>query len=287
MAHDKQHVHSDLIASCDPVWDRLRTEAQAAATRDPAIGGFMMTMILGHSSFEDALMHRLCARLENESIGYRMLLQAFEEALQVAQTSQTSQVSQVSQIGAHARVDIGAVFDRDPACNRFIEPFLYFKGYQAVQTHRFAHALYKAGRIDLAYYLQSRISQEYQVDIHPAVPIGRGFFLDHATGVVVGETAVIADNVSVLQGVTLGGTGKEEGDRHPKIGPGVLIGAGAKVLGNIDVGPCSRIAAGSVVLKPVPPKTTVAGVPAKVIGEAGCAEPSRTMNHIIAHVQNA
>ncbi len=274
MAYNNQVEHKNPVASCDPVWERIQHEAEAAAAGDETISGFMLTMILSHESFERALVHRLCARLENESIGHGLLRKAFVQTLE-----------EDADIGAGARIDIGAVFDRDPACSRFIEPFLYFKGYQAVQTHRFAHGLYKAGRRDLALYLQSRISQEYQVDIHPAVRIGRGFFLDHATGVVIGETATIGDNVSILQGVTLGGTGKDEGDRHPKIRHGVLIGAGAKILGNIEVGACSRVAAGSVVVKPVPAKTTVAGVPAKTIGEAGCAEPSRTMDHIIAHTR--
>ncbi|HVD73015.1 MAG TPA: serine O-acetyltransferase, partial [Xanthobacteraceae bacterium] len=183
-------------------------------------------------------------------------------------------------IGDAFRADIVATVDRDPATNRFLEPVLYFKGFHAIQTHRLAHWLWGRGRKDFAYYLQSQSSAVFQTDINPAVSIGRGIFLDHATGVVVGETAVIEDDVSILQEVTLGGTGKEAGDRHPKIRRGVLIGAGAKILGNIEIGHCARIAAGSVVLKSVPHNTTVAGVPARVIGEAGCPEPSRTMDHL-------
>ena len=175
-----------------------------------------------------------------------------------------------------------AVADRDPACTRIIEPVLYFKGFHAIQTHRLAHALWKAGRRDFALYLQSRSSAVFQTDIHPAAIIGKGIFLDHATGLVVGSTAVIEDDVSLLQGVTLGGTGKEIGDRHPKIRHGVLIGAGATILGNIEVGHCARIASGSVVLHPVPHNKTVAGVPAKIVGEAGCAEPARSMDQILA-----
>ena len=159
---------------------------------------------------------------------------------------------------------------------------LYFKGFHALQTHRLAHALLKSGRRDFALYLQSRSSGVFGADINPAARIGKGIFLDHATGIVVGETTVIEDNVSILQGVTLGGTGKETGDRHPKIRCGVLIGAGAKVLGNIEVGHCARVAAGSVVLAPVPHNKTVAGVPARIVGEAGCAEPARDMNQILA-----
>jgi serine O-acetyltransferase len=158
---------------------------------------------------------------------------------------------------------------------------LYFKGFHAIQTHRLANFLYRIGRTDLALYLQSRSSAVFQVDINPAVPVGRGVFIDHATGVVVGETAVIEDDVSILQNVTLGGTGKEQGDRHPKIRSGVLIGAGANVLGNLEIGECARVAAGSVVLADVPANTTVAGVPARVVGRAGCAEPSRTMDQLL------
>ena len=174
------------------------------------------------------------------------------------------------------------MFDRDPACERLIEPILYFKGFHAIQTHRLANWLWRHGRRDFALYLQSRASEVFQTDIHPQVPLGRGLFFDHATGIVIGATAVIDDDVSILQGVTLGGTGKESGDRHPKIRKGVLIGAGAKILGNIEVGRCARVAAGSVVLRPVPPNTTVAGVPARVVGEAGCAEPSRSMDQLLS-----
>ena len=179
------------------------------------------------------------------------------------------------------RVDMQAVYDRDPACERYIDPLLYFKGFHAIQTHRLAHWLWNTGRRDFALYLQSRMSAIFQVDIHPAVKMGQGIFFDHATGIVIGMTAVIEDDVSILQGVTLGGTGKETGDRHPKIRRGVLIGAGAEILGNIEVGCCSKVAAGSVVLKPVPNGVTVAGVPARIVGEAGCAEPSRSMDQLL------
>jgi serine O-acetyltransferase len=174
-----------------------------------------------------------------------------------------------------------ATLDRDPATHRVLEPVLYFKGFHAIQTHRLAHWLWSKGRRDFALYLQSRSSAVFQCDIHPAARVGRGIFLDHATGVVVGETAVIEDDVSILHDVTLGGTGKEAGDRHPKIRYGVMIGAGAKILGNIEVGHCARIAAGSVLLKSVPNNVTVAGVPARVVGRAGCPEPSRTMDQML------
>ena len=180
------------------------------------------------------------------------------------------------------RTDIAAYYERDPVCTRLIEPILYFKGFHAIQTHRLAHWLFHQGRTDFAYYLQSRSSEVFQTDINPRAPVGRGLFLDHATGLVVGATATIGNDCSILHGVTLGGTGKEQGDRHPKVGNGILIGAGAKILGNIPIGDCSRVAAGSMVLKPVPSKTTVAGVPAKVVGVAGCWQPSRSMNQILS-----
>jgi len=187
-------------------------------------------------------------------------------------------------LGQAARADLMAVFDRDPACHRYLQPLLFFKGYQAVQAYRVGHWLWQSGHRDLAYFVQMRVSEHFGVDIHPAARVGKGLMIDHAHSIVIGETAVVGDNVSMLHSVTLGGTGKEDGDRHPKIGNGVLIGAGAKVLGNIHVGYCSRIAAGSVVLHDVPPCTTVAGVPARVVGEAGCAQPAINMDQVISNV---
>jgi serine O-acetyltransferase len=226
--------------------------------------------VLHHERLEDAVIHRLAERLDHSALSGDLIRQTYDEALR-----------DDPDMGNAFRADMVAVYDRDPATSRFIDPLLYFKGFHAIQTHRLAHWLYLKGCKDFAYYLQSRASAVFQTDINPAARIGRGIFLDHATGLVVGETAVIGDNVSILHGVTLGGTGKEGADRHPKIGSGVMIGAGAKILGNIEIGYCSRVAAGSVVLKAVPPKKTVAGVPAKVVGEAGCSEPSRNMDQVI------
>jgi len=182
---------------------------------------------------------------------------------------------------AASRADLVAVFERDPACHRLLQPILYFKGYQAIQAYRVGHYLWRNGHRDLAYFFQMRVSEIFGVDIHPGARIGMGIMIDHAHSIVIGETAVVGDNVSMLHSVTLGGTGKEEQDRHPKIGNGVLIGAGAKVLGNIKVGDCSRIAAGSVVLEEVPKCKTVAGIPAKIVGEAGCDHPSISMNQLL------
>jgi serine O-acetyltransferase len=261
---------TELLASVDPIWDTLRQEARAGADRDPVLAAFLYSTVLNHRSLEDCVIHRICERLDHPDLQAVLLRQTFEEML-----------TDWPEWGAILRVDIQAYYDRDPACLRFLEPVLYFKGFHAIQTHRLAHWLMKRDRRDFAMYLQSRASAVFQTDINPAARIGKGIFLDHATGFVVGETAVIGDNVSILHGVTLGGTGKEGADRHPKIGNGVLIGAGAKILGNIEIGHCSRVAAGSVVLKAVPPKTTVAGVPAKVVGEAGCSEPSRLMDQML------
>ena len=257
----------------DPVWARIRIEAEEVVRREPELATFIYSTILHHDTLEAAVVHRVTQRLDNPEVSAELIRQAYEDALENEPS-----------IGTAFRADIVATVDRDPAANRFLEPVLYFKGFHAIQIHRLAHWLWSKGRKDFAYFLQSRSSAVFQTDINPAVRIGQGIFLDHATGLVVGETAVIEDDVSILQDVTLGGTGKEAGDRHPKIRRGVLIGAGAKILGNIEIGQCARIAAGSVVLKPVPNNKTVAGVPAKVVGEAGCPEPSRAMDHLFQHL---
>lgn len=258
------------IGHLDPVWSQLRAEAEAVLHAEPSLAGLILSTILQQESLEAAIAHRIAERLDHADLSASLIRQAFAQF--AAANPGYREI---------LRADIGAVLDRDPACERVIEPVLYFKGFQAIQTHRLAHWLWNARRRDFALYLQSRASAVFQTDIHPNARFGRGIFLDHATGLVVGETSTVDDDVSILQGVTLGGTGKEEGDRHPKIRRGVLIGAGAKILGNIEVGHCARVAAGSVVLKPVPNNVTVAGVPAKVIGEAGCAEPSRVMDQLI------
>jgi len=271
MAH--RHARAaDALDKVDPVWARIRGEAEEAVRREPELSTFIYSTILHHDTLEAAVVHRVSQRLDHPDVPSELIRQVYEEALDSDPA-----------IGLSFRADIVAVFDRDPATHRFLEPVLYYKGFHAVQTHRLAHWLWHKDRRDFAYYLQSRSSAVFQTDIHPAAPIGRGIFLDHATGLVVGETAVIEDDVSILHDVTLGGTGKEYSDRHPKIRRGVMLGAGAKIIGNIEIGHCARVAAGSVVLKPVPHNTTVAGVPARVIGEAGCPEPSRTMDQYFHH----
>src|SRR5450631_458306 len=254
----------------DPVWARIRSEAEDIARREPELATFIYENVLHHDSLEAAVIHRVSERLGNADISGDLIRQAYNSALE-----------EQPALGEMFRADIVATVDRDPATTRFMEPALYYKGFHAIQTHRLANWLLGKGRKDFALYLQSRSSSVFQCDINPAAKIGRGIFLDHATGLVVGETAEIDDDVSILHDVTLGGTGKENEDRHPKIRHGVMIGAGAKILGNIEVGHCARIAAGSVVVKAVPHNVTVAGVPAKIVGEAGCAEPSRTMDQMI------
>ncbi len=272
MTQNKRKL-AKALDKVDPVWQRIRSEAEDAVRREPELASFIFSSLLHHDTLEAAIMHRIAERLDHPDVTGELIRQAYTDALE-----------DQPEIGEAFRADIVATVDRDPATNRFLEPVLYFKGFHAIQTHRLAHWLWGRDRKDFALYLQSRSSTVFQCDIHPAARVGRGIFLDHATGLVVGETAVIEDDVSMLQDVTLGGTGKEDGDRHPKIRRGVLIGAGAKILGNIEVGQCARIAAGSVVLKPVPNNVTVAGVPARVIGEASCAEPSRTMDQLFPDI---
>jgi serine O-acetyltransferase len=258
-------------SAVDPIWHAVRQEAQQIVDSDTALATFIHSTILNQRSLENAVSARIADRLHSREVPDDIIRQSFE-----AMAESWPEWSDI------LRIDIAAVYDRDPACTRYVEPILYFKGFHAIQTHRLAHFSLKQGRRDFALYLQSRASQVFQTDINPAAKMGKGVFLDHATGLVVGETAEIGDDVSILHGVTLGGTGKESGDRHPKISSGVLLGAGATVLGNIRVGKCSRIAAGSLVVKEVPNNVTVAGVPARVIGVAGCAEPARTMDQILA-----
>ncbi len=262
--------HLKPLPDFDPVWTRIRAEAEDMVRAEPLLGGLAHSSVLHHDSIECALAYRIALKLASGEMSEQLVREISDAAFRGD-----------PDIALAARADIVAVFDRDPACHRFLQPLLFFKGFQAVQAYRVAHWLWREGRRDMAYFFQMRCSEVFGVDIHPAARIGRGIMIDHAHAIVIGETAVVGNNVSMLHSVTLGGTGKEDGDRHPKIGDGVLIGAGAKVLGNIRVGQCSRIAAGSVVLHEVPPKTTVAGVPAKVVGEAGCSNPAVEMDQIL------
>lgn len=272
MAPSQSNTVRSTIKSVDPIWHSVREEARIAIANDAVLGGFLYSTIINQSTLEDAVAHRVAERLDHPDVPGDLIRQSFK-AMNDDDSSWQRAV----------RIDLQAVFERDPACTRYLEPLLYFKGFHAIQTHRLAHWLWNNNRRDFALYLQSRSSSVFQTDINPAARMGQGIFLDHATGLVVGETAVIGNDVSILHSVTLGGTGKEGSDRHPKIGNGVLIGAGAKILGNIKIGNCSKVAAGSVVLEDVPTCKTVAGVPAKVVGETGCKEPSRAMDQMFCH----
>jgi serine O-acetyltransferase len=256
------------VASCDPIWSALRQQAEQLAESEPELASFAHATILKHDRLEEALSYHLAKKIGGEDLSPMQVREIFEDAFAAAPS-----------MGEAVRADLSAVFERDPACHSYVQAFLFFKGFHALESYRVAHHLWNGGRKLMALFVQNRMSELFAVDIHPAAKLGRGIMIDHATGVVIGETAVVGDDVSMLHGVTLGGTGKENEDRHPKIGRGVLLSVGAKVLGNIVIGEYSRVGAGSVVLKAVPPHTTVAGVPARVIGKAGSQRPSQDMDH--------
>ncbi len=267
MAIDPRRAEEPRV---DPVWSTIRDEAARLAADEPLMASVVHAVILNHRTLEDALSYRIAEKLASPEM----------PALLVRELCQMA-FDDRPEIGVAVRADVIAWYERDPFCDRYLQPMMYFKGFVALEAYRVGHWLWENGRRDLAMFIQMRCSELFSIDINPAARIGRGIMIDHAHAIVIGETAVVGDDVSMLHSVTLGGTGKEGGDRHPKIGDGVLIGAGAKVLGNIRVGNCSRIAAGSVVLKDVPPCKTVAGVPARIVGEAGCARPSHSMNQLM------
>jgi serine O-acetyltransferase len=252
------------------VWRTVREEAVAAVEHDRIMAEAIRDTVLQHSNFADALAHRLARKLSDYAISIETLEGIICEAL-----------SSNAGIEDAALADLTAVRDRDPACPDLLTPFLFFKGYQAIQAYRFGHWLWQRGRQHLALHLQSRSAEIFAVDIHPAARLGRGILLDHGTGIVVGETSVIDDDVSILQSVTLGGTGKQCGDRHPKIRRGVLIGAGAKILGNITIGEGAKVGAGSIVLESVHPYTTVVGNPARPVGIRHTTMPALTMDQTL------
>jgi len=237
------------------LWREITEHGERVARTERALSGLLERHVLRHRCLPAALADILARKLSEDDVPAGELELLFGDVMRGDPG-----------IAASAVADLLAIRDRDPASANLLDPFLNYKGFQALQAHRIAHALWQAGRCEMARYLQSRASEVFAVDIHPAVPVGRGVFIDHATGLVVGETAVIGNDVSILQGVTLGGTGKETGDRHPKVRDGVLLAAGAKILGNIEIGRGAKVGAGSVVLSPVPPCATVAGVPARIVG---------------------
>lgn len=265
----KPHIVS-LDNQQNQIWSRLRSEAGDVQEREPVLAGYVHAVVVGRDNFADALGHVLAEELASKNMDALQLLEVIAEAHAADPAIVTA-----------AQNDLLAILQRDPAAKSMIVPFLFFKGFHALQAYRIAHWLWQKDRQILALYLQSRIAKRFAVDIHPAAVIGQGVMMDHAHGIVIGETSVVEDNVSFLHNVTLGGTGKEGGDRHPKIRRGVMLGAGAKVLGNIEVGAGARVAAGSVVLENVPPCVTVAGVPAKVVGKAGCDNPAEMMDQTL------
>ncbi len=254
------------------LWATIHREAAAAVARDRLMTRPINTLVLHHASFSDALACRLARKLADDSVDATALAGLICDALE----------DDPDILDATA-ADLSAIRERDPACPDLLTPFLYFKGFHALQAYRIAHWLWGHGRIHLPRHMQSRISEVFAADFHPAAKLGRGIMVDHGTGVVIGETAVVGDDVSMLQEVTLGGTGKEHGDRHPKVCRGVLIGAGAKILGNIEIGEGAKIGAGSIVLDPVPPYTTVVGVPARPVGPRNTDLPAFTMDQTLPH----
>jgi serine O-acetyltransferase len=259
------------VASTPPVWAALRNEAEHLAASEPSLASLLNSVIMRHRTLGAALSFQLARKLGDQELRAMSLREVFDEAL-----------ADDPAIIEAVEADLRAVFERDPACKGYVQPFLFFKGFLALQSHRMAHWLWRRGREAMAFYLQSRVSELFQLDIHPAAVIGKGVFLDHGTGIVIGETARVGDDVSMLHGVTLGGTSADRVDRHPKIGKGVLIGAGAKIIGNIHVGDFAKIGTGSVVTKPVPSGCTAVGVPARLINCPTCSEPSKTMDQSLA-----
>ena len=267
-------VHSlpstDVEHANDPLWTAICAEVRDVIIEEPMLEDFLTATILDQTSLESALSAHLGNQIDCATVPARVLCNVISEAFATR-----------NDIRQAMRDDLQAVVERDSACEALHLPLLYFKGFQALQLHRVANWLWNQNRQSLALLMQSRASMKFSVDIHPAAKFGHGIMLDHATGLVVGETAVVGNQVSILQSVTLGGTGKEHGDRHPKIRDGVLISAGAKILGNITVGEGAKVGAGSVVLRDVPAHTTVAGVPAKIVGKPDSDRPALSMNHEI------
>jgi serine O-acetyltransferase len=251
----------------DAVWVQLRSDVLEIVGTEPMLASYLHDTVLRHDSLESSIGHFLAEKLASAHLSAIAMRDVFDEALGASPA-----------IREAIRRDLIAVVERDPAARGVAQPFLYFKGFHALQSYRVGHWLWEQGRRCLALFLQNRISECFDVDVHPAARLGMGILIDHGTGVVIGETAVVGDDVSMLHEVTLGGTGKQVGDRHPKVGRGVLIGAGAKILGNVQVGDGSKVAANSVVLSDVPPHTTVAGVPAVIVGRPSVQEPAFEMD---------
>ncbi len=256
-----------------PIWLNLRQEAQDTLAAEPGLASLLHSTILSHDDLASALSYHIARKLADDTLRGMTIREFCQKAYNADPALVTA-----------AQADLQAVYERDPAAKGYLQAFMFFKGFLSLQIYRVAHRLWQDGRHTLAHFLQSRVSELFQIDINPAARIGKGVFLDHGTGIVIGETAVVGDDCSILQGVTLGGTGSERGDRHPKIGRGVLLGAGANVLGNIVIGDYAKIASGSVVLKPVPAHCTAAGVPARLVNCKTCEDPARQMDHTMPDI---
>lgn len=252
------------------IWKEIRDETKKRAEAEPVLASFFHATVLEHDSFSSTLANQLANDLSNASVQPMMLRRVIKETI----NSTENMISDIAD-------DLLATKERDPACKYFSTPLLFYKGFRALQSHKVSHWLWNNERHTLALFIQSRASEVYGIDIHPAAKIGKGVMIDHGTGVVIGETSVVEDNVSIFQGVTLGGTGKQSGDRHPKVREGVLLSAGAKVLGNVEVGKNAKVAAGSVVLSDVKEGTTVAGIPAIEVGKSGQKSPAYEVDHKI------
>ena len=255
----------------EKLWIKIRNDASKVILREPQLSCAIDRIILNHDSLEASIAYHLSQKISSDVITAEIIEDVCLEAFSANQ----------KKIVKSIELDLLAILDRDPACNSAIQPILFFKGFLALQAYRVSNWLWNKNRVFMAQFIQSRLSEEFSVDIHPNAKVGDGIMIDHAHSIVIGETSVVGNNVSILHSVTLGGTGKEEKKRHPTIEDGVLIGAGAKILGGIKIGYCSKIASGSVVLKSIPPKKTAAGVPARVVGDTGCFEPSITMDQLI------
>lgn len=251
-------------------WERMLDEARACAEHEPALSKFYYDNVLAHDSLCVALAHYLSEKLHSKVISKLTLNEVFLDCNITA-----------GAIYDAVWADLNAYVDRDPACTNFITPFLYYKGFLALQVYRYANKLWRQNRKPLARLLQHRVSQLFDVDIHPAANIGKGIMLDHATGIVIGETAVVGDNVSLLHGVTLGGVGTDGNKRHPTVGSGVMMSCGAKVLGDITIGDNVKIGGGSLVLDSVPSNSTVVGVPGRVVGRSVTDVPAISMDQNI------
>lgn len=255
------------IASAGSLWQAMRQEVKLRADFEPIMSTFFHATVLNHDTFEGALSFLLAGKLDSPVVSSMAIREIIEEAYR-----------EDPSIIRAAEIDIKAIRHRDPACNSYSTPLLFYKGFHALQSYRIAHWLWHKERHSLAFYFQNQMSAIFGVDIHPAARVGCGLLLDHATGIVIGETAVVEDDVTMLHGVTLGGTGKDQGDRHPKIRQGVLIGASASVIGNIEIGECAKVGAGSVVMKDVPAHVTVAGVPAEIVGKPNGETPAEDLD---------